>query len=155
MARVGLLTFSDGRDFVHADIKTFGRDVERRIAQALEQAGHEVIRASEPIWTNTLATTEARRVADARCDLTIFNYPVWAFPHFTMLAAAATPGPLLLFSNIDPQFPGMVGMLAAGGGLDQIGRPHTRVWGDVADAAVLDRVGETVRAAAAVSALSG
>jgi L-fucose/D-arabinose isomerase len=155
MARVGLLTFSDGRDFVHVGIKAFTLDVERRIAQALEQAGHEVIRAVEPIWTNTMATTEARRVADARPDLTIFNYAVWAFPHFSMLAAAATPGPLLLFSNLDPQFPGMVGMLAAGGGLDQVGRRHTRVWGDVADSAVRDRVLETVRAAAAVSALSG
>jgi hypothetical protein len=92
MARVGLLSFSDGRHFVHADIKTFTRDVEGRIAQALEQAGHEVIRAAEPIWTNTLATTEARRVADARPDLTIFNYAVWAFPHFSMLAAAMSPG---------------------------------------------------------------
>src|SRR3981081_777700 len=155
MARVGLLTFSDGRDFVHADIKAFSLDVEGRIAEALEQAGHEVIRAAEPIWTNTMATTEARRVADARCDLTIFNYAVWAFPHFTMLAAAATPGPLLLFSNIDPQFPGMVGMLAAGGGLDQVGRQHTRGWGELADSAVRDRVLETVRAAAAVSMLSG
>ena len=149
MARVGLLSFSDGRDFVHNDVKAFGLDVEGRIAQALEQAGHEVIRASEPIWTNTLATTEARRVADARPDLTIFNYPVWAFPHFTVLAAEATPGPLLLFSNIDPQFPGMVGMLAAGGGLDQIGRSHTRAWGDVSDPTVRDRVLETVRAATA------
>src|SRR5437763_15564029 len=133
MARVGLLCFSDGRDFVHNDVKAFGLDVEGRIAQALEQAGHEVIRASEPIWTNTLATTEARRVADARPDLTIFNYPVWAFPHFTMLAAEATPGPLLLFSNIDPQFPGMAGMLPPGGGLDQIGRSHTRAWADASD----------------------
>jgi L-fucose isomerase len=49
----------------------------------------------------------------------------------------------------------MVGMLAAGGGLDQVGRQHTRVWGDVADSAVRDRVLETVRAAAAVSMLSG
>ncbi|MGH3574294.1 MAG: fucose isomerase, partial [Pseudonocardiaceae bacterium] len=155
MARVGLLSFSDGRDFVHADIKTFSLDVESRIAQALEAAGHEVIRAAEPIWTNTMASTEARRVADARPALTIFNYAVWAFPHFSMLAAAATPGPLLLFSNIDPQFPGMVGMLAAGGGLDQVGRQHTRVWGDVADSEVRDRVLETVRAAAAVSKLSG
>lgn len=155
MARVGLMTFSDGRDFVHADIKSFALDVEHRIAQGLEAAGHEVIRAAEPIWTNTMATTQARRVADARCELTIFNYPVWAFPHFSMLAAAATPGPLLLLATIDPKFPGMVGMLAAGGGLDQIGRAHTRVWGDIADTAVRDRVLETVRAGAAVSALSG
>src|SRR6476659_3560714 len=78
MARVGRLSFSDGRDFVHADIKTFSLDVESRIAQALEAAGHEVIRAAEPIWTNTMASTAARRAADARPDLTIFNYAVWA-----------------------------------------------------------------------------
>jgi L-fucose isomerase len=155
MARVGLLTFSDGRDFVHSSIERFTQEIEGRIAQVLEQAGHQVIRASGSIWTNTMATTEARRVADARCDLTIFNYPVWAFPHFTMLAAEATPGPLLLFSNIDPQFPGMVGMLAAGGGLDQIGRRHSRLWGDVADPAVRDRMLQTIRAGAAVSRLSG
>jgi len=59
---------------------------------------------------------------------TIFNYPVWAFPHFTMLAAESTPGPILLLANIDPQYPGMVGMLAGGGGLDQIGRTHARAW---------------------------
>jgi L-fucose isomerase len=155
MARVGLLTFSDGRDFVHSSIERFTQDVEGRIAQALEQAGHQVIRASGSIWTNTMASTEARRVADARCDITIFNYPVWAFPHFTMLAAEATPGPLLLFSNIDPQFPGMVGMLAAGGGLDQIGRRHSRLWGDVADLAVREHMLQAIRAGAAVSKLSG
>jgi L-fucose isomerase len=43
---------------------------------------------------------------------------VWAFPHFMMLAAKETPGPLLLFSSIDPGQPGMVEMLAAAGALD-------------------------------------
>src|SRR3712207_7876380 len=53
--------------------------------------------------------------SEGRPDLTIFNIPVWAFPHFSMLAAKETPGPLLLFSNINPEQPGMVGMLAAAG----------------------------------------
>ena len=57
------------------------------------------------------AVTQARRLADQRPDLCIVNLPVWAFPHFTMLAARELPGPLLLFSNLDPQYPGMVGML--------------------------------------------
>ena len=72
-----------------------------------------------------------------------------------MLAAEATPGPLLLMANIDPQYPGMVGMLAGGGGLDQIGRTHSRAWGDIADPDTRERVLVAVRAAAAVQRLRG
>jgi L-fucose isomerase len=155
VARVGLLTFSDGRDFVHRDIEAFARGVEDDIAGALTAAGHEVVRGAGVVWTNESATAEARRVADRHPDLTIFNIPVWAFPHFSMLAARATPGPLLLFSNVDPQYPGMVGMLAAGGGLDQIGRRHARAWGSISDPGVRARVDAHVRAAGAVRALEG
>ena len=157
MAKVGILTFSDGRDFVHegAGVGAFARDVEDDIVGALKAAGHEVVRAREIVWTNRLATAEARRVAGERPDLTIFNIPVWAFPHFSMLAAEATPGPILLFSNINPEQPGMVGMLAAAGGLDQIGRPYGRAWGDVSDAGVLARLEAHIRAARAVRSLQG
>ena len=141
MAKVGLLTFCDGRDFVVADVGDFCRRVEDEVAGRLAAAGHAVVRAREIVWTNELATGEARRVAAERPDLTIFNIPVWAFPHFTMLAAAATPGPMMLFSNMDPQFPGMVGMLAAAGGLDQVGRLYARAWGDIGEAAVSVRMG--------------
>ena len=148
MAKIGILTFSDGRDFVHegAGVGAFARDVEDDIAGALEGAGHEVARAQEIVWTNRLAVNEARRVADERPDLTIFNIPVWAFPHFSMLAANETPGSLLLFSNINPEQPGMVGMLAAAGGLDQMGRVYGRAWGDVSDPTVLARLETHARA---------
>jgi L-fucose isomerase-like protein len=53
----------------------------------------------------------SRRAAPAALppqpELTIFHYPVWAFPHFTMHAASATSGPLLLLGSIDPAYPGM------------------------------------------------
>ncbi len=155
MARIGLLTFSDGRDFVHRDLVPFLTDIEQKIVAALTAGGHEVIRGEEPIWTNELATQEARRVADARPDLTIFNIPVWAFPHFTMLAAHSTPGAMLLFSTLKPQYPGMVGMLAAAGGLDQIGRTYGRAWGDISDPEVFARIEHYVHAATSVQALSG
>ena len=114
-----------------------------------------VVRAESLVWTNELAVSEARRLADARPDLTIISIPVWAFPHFTMLAARETHGPLLLFSTVDPQYPGMVGMLAAGGALDQIGRVHGRAWGEIDDPAVLARVEAYLRAGAAVNGLQG
>jgi len=146
---------SDGREGVHRDIEKFARGVEAEISASLEAAGHEVVRASEPVWTNRLAVGEARRIAAGRPDLTVFNIPVWAFPHFSMLAARETPGPLLLFSNIDPGQPGMVGMLAAAGALDQIGRTYSRAYGDVSDPAVMTRLDAHVSAGAAVRALQG
>ena len=155
MATIGLMTVSDGRDYVHAEIERFGLDVQRRIAGALERLGHRVVSVEGDIHSNRTAVAIARTVADARPDLTIVNVPVWAFPHFSVLAADQTPGPLALFSNIDPQYPGMVGMLAAGGGLDQFGRTHERVWGDVDDPSVLARLDALARAGTAVNGLRG
>src|SRR5579863_6965513 len=155
MPTVGLLTVSDGRASVHHDVAAFATGVEDRIALALEEEGHAVVRAQQPVWTNELAVTEARRLADARPALTIINVPVWAFPHFTMRAARELPGPLLLFSNIDPRLPGMVGMLAAAGALDQIGRSYGRAWGEVEDPRVWARIDAHIRAGAAVGALRG
>jgi L-fucose/D-arabinose isomerase len=155
VARVGLITFSDGRDFVHRDLEGFTREVEDDIAGVLADAGHEVLRAQEVVWTNDGAVEQARRLAAQRPDVTLFSIPVWAFPHFAMRAAQATPGPIMLFSSIDPGQPGMVGMLAAGGGLDQIGRRHGRAWGSIREPAVRDRVLTYVRAAAAARGLQG
>src|SRR5579863_2168374 len=154
-ATVGLLTVSDGRASVHRDVQAFASGVEDRIAAELKRADHEVVRATELVWTNELAVSEARRIADARPALTIINIPVWAFPHFTMRAARELPGPLLLFSNIDPRLPGMVGMLAAAGALDQIDRSYGRAWGDVEDPDVWARIDAHIRAGAAVGALRG
>ena len=155
MATVGLLTVSDGRPSVHGDVGAFAAEVEARIAAVLEGAGHTLVRATEVVWTNELAVSEARRIADGRPDLTIVNVPVWAFPHFTMRAARELTGPLLLFSNVDPAYPGMVGMLAAGGALDQIGRAHARAWGEIEDAGVQARIELEIRAAAAARSLRG
>jgi L-fucose isomerase len=155
MARVALLTMSDGRDFVARDLTDFCQQAESTVAAALERAGHQVERGGEPVSDSRAATALARRLAAGHPDLTIFHYPVWAFPHFTMLAASATSGPLLLLGSIDPVYPGMVGMLAAGGALDQTGRTHVRAWGSMADPAVRQRVLGYASAGRAVSQLRG
>jgi len=49
----------------------------------------------------------------------------------------------------------MVGMLAALGGLDQVGRTYGRAWGDVSDTAVLACLETHARAARAVRSLEG
>ncbi|MGW8374339.1 L-fucose/L-arabinose isomerase family protein [Streptomyces sp. ODS28] len=155
MARIGLLPVSDGRDYVQRDVREHVDRSAARLAAVLRDAGHEVITAPEQITSNTLATSQARRIAEHHPDITVLHHSVWTFPHFTALAADATPGPLLLVATIDPQYPGMVGMLAGGGALDQLGRTHARAWGDLDDPAVRERILTHVRAGAAVQGLRG
>ena len=111
MATIAVMTVSDGRPYVHLEIESFGLGVQQRIVRALGGLGHRVVTAASDIHSNATAVAVARELAAARPDLTIVNVPVWAFPHFTMLAVRETPGAVVLFSTIDPQYPGMVGML--------------------------------------------
>jgi L-fucose isomerase len=155
-AKIGILTFSDGRDFVHkahlaeGTLERFQRGLQRR----LEADGYEVI-AGEFVWSNVTAVEQAKRLAAAGCDATIFNFCVWSFPHLAAIATRFVPRPILLFSNINPSQPGMVGFLAAAGALDQLGVPYTRAWGALEDEGVYGRLRTFVEASRVVKRLQG
>ena len=155
MAKVGLLTFSDGREFVHRDVLAMNGDFQSRLRDRLVADGHEVVCGEEIVWTSEGAQREARRLSALGCDATIFNYAVWAFPHFTAIASQFAPRPILTFSNVNPQYPGLVAMLAAAGALNQLGVPFSRAWGEIGDDAVYARVGRFCRAAEVANRLRG
>jgi L-fucose isomerase, first N-terminal domain len=133
-SRVGVLSFSDGRDFVHQRLVSF---------IAASKSVSPPPDGSAPRWyagpsPSPLMRSPGGRPAAwpaGRPDLTIFDYPVWAFPHFSVHAARATAEPPVLFSTINPAYPGMVGLLAGQGSLDQVGRHHEGLWGDVEEGA--------------------
>ncbi len=154
--KVGLMTFSDGRSFVHNDLLKVNRDFEGRLRSSLEATGEiEVMTAEEVVWKPSIAKTEAIRLNALGAEITIFNYAVWSFPHFSVIASRFAPGPFLLFGNINPRFPGMVGMLASAGSLDHDGTTNKRIWGDVAQPAVLKDMMAYIRAASARKRLTG
>lgn len=155
MARVGILTFSDGRPFVAEQVDDLNRGFQERLGRRLEADGHEVVAGQVIITTNSDAVAEAKRLAALGCDCTIFNFAVWAFPHLPALASRFAPGPLLLFSNVNPAYPGLVGMLASAGALNQVGAQYARAYGEIEDDAVYGRVRTFVRAASAVGRLRG
>ena len=127
------------------------RGFQDRLKNRLEADGHRVVAGEEIVWTNEGAVREAKRLRALGCDCTIFNFAVWAFPHLPALASRFAPGPLLLFSQVNPQYPGLVGMLASAGGLNQAGTPFARAFGEIEDEATYARVRSFVRAAGAVS----
>jgi L-fucose/D-arabinose isomerase len=154
MTRIGLLTFSDGRPFVAREVDELNRRSQQRIQARLEADGYEVI-AGDIICTNEQAVNEGKRLAALGCSGTIFHFSVWVFPHLPALASRFAPGPLLLFSNINPQYPGLVGMLASAGGLSQAGTRYARAYGDIDDPVVYGKIRSFVSAANAVSSLRG
>ena len=154
--KVGIMTFSDGRKNVNDELLEINKKFQKAIVEALEATNDvEMIEADEIISKPSLAKKEAMKLRERGAELTIFNYSVWAFPHFSVIASKFAPSPFLLFGNINPQYPGMVGMLAAAGALDQTGVVHKRLWGDINDENVLRKVMSFVRAASTFNSLKG
>jgi len=154
--KVGILTFSDGRDYIHQELLDTNQCYQASLVAALRATGRvDVVEGREVIWNQRVAQHEGRWLAEAGCDLTICNYAIWCYPHLTAVATAFAPGPYLLFCNVNPSEPGMVGMLAAAGTMDQLGRPYSRVWGEIEEPDVLDRVMQYILAAGALSMLKG
>lgn len=151
----GILTFSDGRPHVHNELLPLTRDFQERLARRLRDGGWNVVTGRDIIWTTDLAKSEGRYLAAQGVEATIFNFGIWSFPHLPAIASQFAPGPFLLFSNVNPRYPGLVGMLASAGALDQVGEYCARVSGDVADDAVFTRALQFLRASVAINRLRG
>ncbi|RLG29636.1 fucose isomerase, partial [Methanosarcinales archaeon] len=154
--RVGVITFSDGREFVHRDLLETNKKFEDRLVKSLEDTGEiEVVRASEIVWKPSLAKKAGRELTKAEVEVTVFNYAIWCWPHFSVLAALFAPGPFLLYGQVNARYPGMVGLLAASGALEQVGIFHEKIWGEPESNEVREKILTFVRAAAATNRLKG
>ncbi len=154
--KVGILTFSDGRRYIHEKLVDLNQRYQDRLARTLEATGLvDVVAGQEIIWTPEGAKREARRMQECGVDLTIFNYAIWAFPHLSAIATTFAPGPYILFCNLHPSEPGMVAMLSSAGTMDQLGQTYTRIWGDIENPETLQKVMQYIRAAGAVAKIKG
>ena len=154
--KVGLLTMSDGRPYLHNLQFDMNMGYQAQIKERLEATGLvEVVCGDQPINTNIVAKEQAQKLKDAGVELTIFNYAIWCYPHLTAVATYFAPGPYLLFCIIHPSECGMVGMMAASGTLDQLNLPHKRVFGSILEDEVLGKVMSFIRAGCAVNRLRG
>jgi len=154
--RIGVLGFSDGEPEVHEQLKGFVQEQMDTIVDALQESGQvEVVKSERLINSAALAKEEALQMAARDVDGTIFSYGVFSFPNFSAIAARNGTGPFLLAANLNPDWPGMVAMLASGGALHHLGIAHFRVTGDVNDSAVLEKYLTFCRCAGVASGLNG
>ena len=154
--KIGILTMSDGREYLHKKFEDLNFKKQHSIAKALTDTGlFEVVEGERIVNSNTVAKEEGLRLRENSVEATIFNYTIWCYPQYTVAAQNFAPGPYLLFSNLHPSQCGMVGMLAAAGSLDQIGVPYKKLWGDVSEKEVLEKMVSFLKACSAVNRLKG
>lgn len=136
--KIGICTFTDGRERVARRLWDECLGFQSRAAAWLREEGHEVVEATEVIWNYATARSEGGALLQAGCDVVVFNFCVWSYPDFTAQAAESVglKTPILFLGNINPGYPGWVAFFASAGTMDEIDRPFGRVLGDVHDPAV-------------------
>ena len=153
--KVGLLDFGDGRSFLKENLAPVNREFRERLTKHLEEEGFEVVSGDEVIWQNDIAVRNGKKLLASGVDVTLFNFSVWAWPQYSRVAAQFCPQPIVMFSNVNPQYPGLVGMLANSGSLDQSGIRFIKNFGDIGDPAVRSRLKAQIVALAAARRLKG
>jgi L-fucose/D-arabinose isomerase len=83
---------------------------------------------SEIIQSKQDAFSFAEKVAAAGAQSLIIHVPIWADPALPMAVTNFISLPTLLMGNSRPDTSSLVGLLGAGGSLDQVGRRHIRVF---------------------------
>ena len=138
---LGLIGLSDGDPVVHEKCKNVVQNQLDVIVAALEKEGSIEVKVADRLVTSVAsAKEEAEKLKAQGVDGTVLSYGVFAWPNFSATVAKFGQGPFLLAAQINPDWPGMVAMLAAGGALNQQGVPHFRAYGDFNDPEVLHRL---------------
>lgn len=109
---------------------------------------------SGEISSDRLVADFSRFLQEENPDALIVHLPIWSDPVFTLKLASSNSLPVLLLGNSRPDTSSLVGILGAGGALDQIGRDHVRVF-DHRDGQGRQLVTNFVQAAAALRRLRG
>ncbi len=156
MIRIGLLSFSDGRERVHSNLAAGIAENARRLIRKLEETGEiRMVPGDEIIWRHAQAREQARAVAAQGTDATILHVPVFAFPNLARIAAVRAQPPFLAFSPVFGGLPGLGGMLGVGAGLEQSGLACEKVYGSLDDETTINKFLTFCRAAHAVNGLKG
>ncbi len=153
---LGIIGVSDGNLEVHETLKEIVQAQVTTIIEELKKDGRvNVLEADCLVNSVRSAKEQAELLAQKGVDGTIISHGVFAFPNFSAIIAKYGKGPFMLCANLNPDWPGMVSMLAAGGALDHLGIDHFRVAGDFRDAKILGKIVDFAICASVVNGLKG
>lgn len=127
--QVALLTFTEGREEFYQRRKGLVAEEQARVERCC--GGWLELQTGPPIRRK--AELKAALAAAGPVDALILHIPIFVEPALVVAAATLTQGtvPLLLLGNRRPDTSSLIGLLGAGGALDQMGVAHRRLWEDI------------------------
>ncbi|GAH88024.1 unnamed protein product, partial [marine sediment metagenome] len=137
-AKIGFLDFNDEREHVLEETFQKAQELKKNVIRTLERVGGmEIVDPvtsfngfDKMVWRVDIARKQARILTRADIDGLILHYSLWASPRLARIATQIILRekkkkngsiPILILTNLAPEQPGMVGGMAAAGGLDQLG----------------------------------
>ena len=153
--RVGILTIGDGRPFLKHVLDPYNAKYMADVKETLEKEGYEVIAVDTVIDSNPAGVKYGKFMRNEDVDCVIMNYAVWAWPSYCRMAAQFCPQPVIMFSNYNEDKPACVGMLAGVGSLDQVDIPSMKLYGDIHDPAILNKMKAYINGISAFNRLKG
>jgi L-fucose isomerase len=154
--RVGLITFGDARD--HEWNNLFSALTEPRhnkIVDYFKNLPVDLHCFETVARSKAEIDSQVNRLKVLGVEAFIAHLPCWTSPNLVVRGVQDMGLPTILISNKHPGTHGTVGLLGAGGALDQIGYPHIRFRASFDDDTLAIKVLPYLRAVSAVSHLRG
>jgi L-fucose isomerase len=154
--KTGLMTFGDARQHEWENLfRGLTEPRHKRMVEYLQALTLELSAFDEVARTRDEIDSQADQLRAAGVEALVAHVPCWTGPNLVVRGIQRLSLPTVLVSNKDPGTHGTVGMLGAGGALDQIGYPHLRIREGFDTSALADRILPFLRAASAVARLRG
>lgn len=159
MPKVGMITFSDPREHEYTCLYEEKTKVRHEKAAAyLKELGLEVFYFDTPARSPQEIDRQTEKLKEQKVEAFIADIPCWTWPNLVVRGVVNMNLPTVLLANADPSTHATVGLLGAGGALNQIGYHHLRIQAEFDDCHpnLFDtKMMPYLRAASAVKRLEG
>ena len=154
--KVALMTFGDAREHEWENLfRGLTEPRHKRIKDYFEALPVALHAFNDVARTKDQIDAQVDELKAAGVEVFVAHIPCWTSPNLVVRGVQRMNLPLVLVSNNHPGTHGMVGLLGAGGALDQIGYPHLRILASFDNSNIADKALPLIRAASAVRRLRG
>jgi len=154
--QVALMTFGDAREHEWNNLfKGLTEPRHQQLAEALSTLPIKLLSFEKVARSREEINQQVDELKAAGATAFIVHIPCWTSPNLVVHGVQRMDLPTALVSNRHPGTHGTVGLLGAGGALDQIGYTHIRVREKIGAPEMATKLLPFIRAASAVSQLKG
>jgi L-fucose isomerase len=156
LPKVALMTFGDVRRHEWENLfRGLTEPRHERIVAYLRAQPVELHAFEQVARTKDEIDGQVDELRAAGAEALVAHVPCWTGPNLVVRGVQRMDLPTVLVSNKHPGTHGTVGLLGAGGALDQIGYPHLRIRESFDTSALADKILPFLRGASAVARLRG